>query len=286
MPTPSAMQASSTTPQGSGTLASLLQPTETPMAGATRRIVAKPTAKFFLAIPPDPWEPAVVDGESVWLPKIKHRRAVPGCDNFRMLRKADIEKGDLKKAYQNALDIDSEKGWTWLDPEMVIPAEFLPDGVPQGKACREIACLHPKRKTPGTMHTEPWNIPVRTPRGQVQRFRFDHGAYNRFRLWVAQAFRDRIGTPTEFSREEHLETARRRLGRNEGLQWATESIREREVAKAQAAVEAIPPIPEDIEEQARPSQLATPSKAPSKKAARKPRSRKAAPSTSETPDAA
>lgn len=255
MPSPGALASTRAAPESSS-LASFLEPPPTPTAAPSRRLLAKPAARFIYAIPPGGWEEATIDGKATWLPKLKAKRLIPGCDNMRTLAKGE---DDDSKVWSRAHGIDQERGWLWLSPDDPIPAEFLPPGVPAGGYCRRALVIHPRSKRNGVRHLEAWDVPVPTPRGTAQRFRFDHERFNRWRAWIAEQLADTIGVPTEFIWEERQAILQEHVNRAMSANWPTDEQRRVHVERARKRLEALPPKPTEGEAAPAASKLARPS---------------------------
>jgi hypothetical protein len=151
------------------------------------RIRKRPNKRFFLRHFPTDWIFAEVDGSPVVLPDLAPHVLLPGTNGVRT---RDREEDD-SASYRDAVDAAQKEGWTYIPWSHVItdPAH-LPSGVAPGKYIRTIACRDGLTKAEGTFYVEAWNVPVPTPRGQDQLFRFDRTSYHR---WLASIVRSAPG---------------------------------------------------------------------------------------------
>lgn len=165
----------------SGDLAALMRPVDPWQSSSAARLAVEPNAEFFLRHHPAQWD---ADGDGLdavtWLPDIAPLLLVPGAHLVRTRKKGE----DPGKTFEHAMNVDGNRGWVHLDPNLAIPAECLPPGVPVGGYLRAVPCKGPRTQKEGVRYLEAWNTPQQAVPGRPQRFVFDRGAYNRWRLWL------------------------------------------------------------------------------------------------------
>jgi hypothetical protein len=154
-----------------------------------RRISKRPNKPFFLRHMATDWTVAVVDGVAVLLPELSPHVLLPGCNGVRT-RDRDEERS---AAYADAVRDCIRQGWAYLPwATLVTDPAHLPAGVGAGKYIRDLKCRDRLTRAEGLFYVEVWNVPVPTPPGQDQQFKFDHAAFNR---WRASIVRSAPGAP-------------------------------------------------------------------------------------------
>ena len=162
------------------------QPTPTPAASPFApspfddggRIFASAAPAFFLRAHPLSWEVVTVDGSPVWVPSLSRHALLPGSQGIRTLTRA--EEGDPRLAWRSARQQQESEGFIYLDPTAEIAPRFRPEGVNASTYCYAIPCIDAQRR-PGVRFTELWNVPIPTPVGMSQAFKFDHARANAWR---------------------------------------------------------------------------------------------------------
>ena len=164
--------------------------TPTPTAGPTAspfsaspfddggRITAASRAAFFLRAHPLAWEVVEVDGAAVWVPQLSRHELLPGAQGIRTLTRA--EEGDPRLAWRAARQQQESEGFVYLDPTAQIAERYRPEGIDASTYCYGIPCVDRQRR-PGMRFTELWEVPVPTPAGMSQVFRYDHERANAWR---------------------------------------------------------------------------------------------------------
>ena len=172
--------------------ASLMRPIDPGTSSAVSRIAASPNAEFLLRHHPGVWDAEAEGLETrTWLPDIGKLVLVAGAHLVRTRKEGE----DPAESFKHSRQVDGENGWTHLDANATIPAECLPEGVPPGGYIRAIQCRDPRTGQLGLRHVEAWEVPAAPRPGAPQRFKFDRGAYNRWRLWLVTS--GQIAPPTE-----------------------------------------------------------------------------------------
>lgn len=148
------------------------------------RVLSKPTAPFLLQHHPNAWEVATEGlDKPTWVPILHPRIIRMGANGMRTTKPG----APASDAYQRAIDIDSRHGVTTIPLDLIVKAEHLPNGMPEGRYIRTVDVTDPATKANGTKHIEAWQTPAHTPMGQVQEFTFDRAAYNRWRVHLVVA---------------------------------------------------------------------------------------------------
>jgi hypothetical protein len=178
-----AEQAKSVLP-GGGDLIDLMGDPELGDLQGERRIAKRPNKPFFLRHMATDWTIAIIDGAPVLLPELAPHVLLPGVNGVRT---RDREE-ELSATYRDAVQDAIRQGWTYLPWSLQItdPAH-LPAGVGPGKYIRDLKCRDRLTKAEGVFYTEAWNVPVPTPVGQDQQFKFDHAAFNRWRASIVRS---------------------------------------------------------------------------------------------------
>lgn len=175
--------------EGGVVLANLLDDPDLEGLDGPTRIARKPNPPFLLMHHPNSWAVEVVDGQPTLLPELAPLILLQGCNLVRTLDKDE----DRREAYKLAVANRVEEGWTVIPWGYAVKEPtHLPTGVAPGKYIREVPCKDRRTKAKGTFYTEAWNVPVKTPPGRDQVFRFDRAAYNR---WRASLVRSSPGAP-------------------------------------------------------------------------------------------
>ena len=193
------------------------------------RIVATPNEPFFLCHSPRDWEPAQVHGETYWLP-ILHPLAIKGGSaGVRTLNKGE----DGPEAYRHTVAERTSKGVVHLDPNAVIPSEFLPPGVAEGSYCRPTPCRGRSGVTGQHWH-EAWKIKAASLPDEDQRWSFHRESFNKWRYHLVES--GVISTPNPLIIERKVAAMRGRIGRAKVVQ--NPEIRADKMAAAEAASKA------------------------------------------------
>ena len=146
--------------------------------------VCEPNERFFLRHWPREWECEEVDGKACWLPCLGPHILKPGTDNIRTLARHESHKPHL--AFEMSVMNARREGWVYIDPEVPVPTECLPDGVPEGGYLRALDCVN-KAGVGGTKWVEAWEIPVPTLPGERQQWSFERESYNRWRKHLVES---------------------------------------------------------------------------------------------------
>ena len=245
MPVPAAGAASKASPPPAsapvaGASSSLLASMASDRAtiGAPTRLLVAPNASVFLRHNPRCWEIDTVEGEvegvkldgAYWLPEVLLFPLTPGSNGVRTRQTNEPPETTFTDAVFSA----EKKGWVFLSDQDVIPARYLPPGVPEGTYRRTLACQSPEEQIIGVYYCEPWKVPVEGIPGDRQRFQWHRESYN---LWRASlVITGKIRPPTKFVLEEVATRLRARVDRVMILDLP-EDVRQRKIkaAEAQAA---------------------------------------------------
>lgn len=234
-PAPAAPRAP-TDPGSASELAGLLQGADGGAFEDESLLPVSPNAPFYLRHHPDNWE---VEEEGLdaptWLPELHQHPLQPGVRGVRT-----ISKGEPKtEAYRDSVSkAKTYGGFTYLDPQRAIPDEFIPSGVPTGRGyLRDAPCADLRSGQRGRFHTEPWNVPIWTPKGRPQRFRFDRALYNRWRVWLVET--GQVDPPHEWALDEARGRIVTRIERKRGNVDIPSEVRDATVARDVARLEAM-----------------------------------------------
>jgi hypothetical protein len=188
-----AMPSSLATPTpAAADLAAMMRAVDPAQTASVARLALAPNEQFFLRHHPGQWDAESVGlTEVTWLPDISKLVLLPGAHLVRTRKKGDTPN----ETFRNALNVDGNKGWVHLDPNDAIPADYLPAGVPAGGYLRSLPCKDPRSSAEGVRYVEAWDVPRAPVPGQPQKFKYDRGAYNRWRLWLVTS--GKIKPPTE-----------------------------------------------------------------------------------------
>lgn len=144
------------------------------------RLLIKARLPFLLQHHPNAWEVATEGlSEPTWLPVLSPRAIMGGSNGMRTPRLNE----QASEAYREALDKDARQGLTTIQPD---DARARVEGdcasaLGDGRYIRTVEVIDPKTKSKGVRHIEAWEVPVATPTGQTQSFKFDRAAHNRWR---------------------------------------------------------------------------------------------------------
>ena len=213
--------------------------TPTPTAGPTAspfsaspfddggRITAPSRAAFFLRAHPLAWEVVEVDGAAVWVPQLSRHELLPGAQGIRTLTRA--EEGDPRLAWRAARQQQESEGFVYLDPTAQIAERYRPEGIDASTYCYGIPCVDRQRR-PGMRFTELWEVPVPTPAGMSQVFRYDHERAN---AWRASLVADGlVPQPNPLIMDRQIRRARERVARAQAA--APGQARDEKVAAVEA----------------------------------------------------
>lgn len=212
--------------------ATVAMPSSTVAVSTTERYALEPNVRYFLVAHPLAWEVATegLDAPAL-VPVLSPVFAVPGSAGMKTAGKGEPPE----TVWSDALKVHQAKGSVLLDPNAVIPSEFLPAGVPPGTYCRELPCVGPRTGRAGTYFCEPWDVPTARVAGLPQRFKRDRGAYNKWRKsLVDQAV---VACPEEVAAG-LLDTAERAVVRARNLPMSGE-VRDGKVSAALANLNAV-----------------------------------------------
>ncbi|MAL02703.1 MAG: hypothetical protein CL625_00280 [Arenimonas sp.] len=209
-------------------------PTASPFAASPfddgGRITCAPRPAFFLRAHPLAWEVVDVEGAPVWVPQLSRHELLPGAQGIRTLTRA--EQGDPRLAWRAARQQQEGEGFVYLDPTAEIDPRFRPEGIDAATYCYAIPCIDRQRR-PGVRFTELWEVPIPTPPGMSQVFRFDHDLAN---AWRASLVADGlVPQPNPLIMEREIRRARQRLARAQAA--APSAARDVKVATVEAEVE-------------------------------------------------
>jgi hypothetical protein len=224
-------------------------PTEAPadMAGmlrsprqsiaASHTLAMAPTAPFLLKHHWAAWEVASEGLEDVggtcWLPVLKKHVIRPGINHVHTLKTGQAPD----EAYRDGMDVDRRDGWAFVE-QHDLDASHRPAGVPAGPYIREADVRDPRSGQAGVAYLEAWQVPLPTLPGdeEGQRFRFDRGSYNRWRLWLVESGQIRPPQPHIIAKITARYTAR--VPSTQAKQWPTTEMGVRMTAKATEIAEA------------------------------------------------
>lgn len=196
-------------------------------ADAVARIEARPKPPFLYTHDPDAWEAVEVDGSPYWLPVLGVMPLRPGCAGVRTIQASE----DPSDGYKDAVRDREDRGVTVLPMTTHVDAEHLPEGVPAGPYIRSIPCRD-AAGNPGVRHIEAWNVPVKTPKGREQVFRFDRATHDKWRMHLVAS--GVIEPPTEAVTSYVQRLADGHVARAQVMQ-IPEEIREQKVSAAKKA---------------------------------------------------
>jgi hypothetical protein len=117
--------------------------------------------------------------EPTLLPEIVPHVMMQGAAGVRTINRNETLQDGWRKAVSDARDQD----WHYVPGNIkVTDPAHLPSGVSPGGWIRSCEAKHIKSAELLTWYHTPWEVPIATPRGSVQRWRFDRAAFNRWRL--------------------------------------------------------------------------------------------------------
>jgi hypothetical protein len=164
------------------------------------------------------------------VPQLSRHELLPGAQGIRTLTRA--EQGDPRLAWRAARQQQEGEGFVYLDPTAEIDPRFRPEGVAASTYCYAIPCIDRQRR-PGVRFTELWEVPIPTPPGMSQVFRFDHDLAN---AWRASLVADGlVPQPNPLIMEREIRRARQRLARAQAA--SPSAARDVKVAAVEAEVE-------------------------------------------------
>lgn len=214
-------------------LAALMAPADPAPTSQHARLALPPSEPFYLRHHPSNWD---ADGEGLdevtWLPDVSKLVLTPGAHLVRTRRKDE----DERESFRHSMAEDQNRGWIWLLPEVQIPADCLPRGVPAGGYMRSLPCRDPRTSVSGKAHVEAWQVPAAPVPGRPQRFAFDRAAYNRWRLWLVTS--GQVPPPTDDVLREMVAQKAGRPARVAALPLP-DDLRRQRVARAEAEVSAM-----------------------------------------------
>lgn len=233
--------------EGGADLAGLLRAPSKSLSSAQALAMA-PTSPFLLKHHWSGWEVASEGlDEATWLPQIKRHTLRPGANHTRTLRVGQPPED----AYRDGVAEDSRAGWTFLEQHPLHP-DHRPASVGEGPYMREAPCRDPRTGATGTAYVEAWQVPLPTMPGDEdgQRFRYDRGSYNRWRLWLVES--GQIAPPQPHVLAKIRSRYEARVPRAQSTQYPTTDMQARMVQAAQAVVDqhesaAVPEAPAKAE---------------------------------------
>lgn len=175
----------------SASFAQMMAPREASSLRSGARLRAAPNEPFLLFTDPlkvSCWEVVSIEDKGVLVPVLARMVLAPGINGIHVLRQGETRP---ERAYEDEVIRRKSRGQIVLDAAEAIPEACLPAGVPAGGYLRELPCELMGRS--GTYHVEAWQIPLPTGEGERQRFRWDRGAYDRWRAWLVET--GRVPTP-------------------------------------------------------------------------------------------
>lgn len=168
-------------PEHSLILQSLLRPANLDPLAKGGRIRIQPNFPFLLRHHPAAWEVATegLDGPT-WLPQLCQHVLRPGVNGVRTLN----EDEEPQRAYEDSVSNGMKQGFTYLDPAEALPTDMLPAGAVSGGYLREVPCRDLRTTAIGSRYIEAWAMPEPALPDEIQTFKFDRAAYNRWRLML------------------------------------------------------------------------------------------------------
>lgn len=138
--------------------------------------------------------------QPTWLPELAIFRLNPGVQGVEVIRDGQPRTA----AWQMALEARRREGWVVIDPQLTVPAEYLPEGEPVGPYWREEAVYHQRSGIAGKRYREVWSqrLPSRRPTAPP-RYGFDKAAFNRWLCHLVEE--DLIPSPDAMARAEVLD---------------------------------------------------------------------------------
>jgi hypothetical protein len=162
-----------------------------------------------------------------FLPEIVPHIIMVGAAGIRTINATETFADSFKGARADAID----RGWHYIPADLdVTDPKHLPAGVAPGGWMRTVQAVHMRTSQSIPWYFTPWDVPIQTPRDQVQRWRFDRASFNRWRLHLVQT--SVIPEPMESV----LEELRARYGNHvTRAQGSNNPDREHKAAKVEAA---------------------------------------------------
>lgn len=194
------------------------------------------------------WEVAGegLDEGACWLPKLKKHTLRPGVNHTHTLRRGQTPQ----EGHEDGFEIERRAGWTFLE-QHPLDATHRPAGVSEGPYMREVDVRHPRTGTTGVAFLEAWQVPLPTMPGdeEGQRFKFDRGAYNRWRLWLVES--GQIAPPLPHVIAKITSRYEGRVPTTQAKQWPTTEMGQKQTQKAQAVADlhteaVVPEAPEPV----------------------------------------
>jgi len=211
------------------------------------RIRSPSRPAFFLRAHPLAWEVVTVEGSPVWVPQLSRHELLPGAQGIRTLTRA--EQGDPRLAWRAARQQQEGEGFVYLDPTAEIDPRFRPDDVDAASYCYSIPCIDRQRR-PGVRFTELWNVPIPTPAGMSQVFRYSHELAN---AWRASLVADGlVPQPNPLIVEREIRRARQRLARAQAAAPSAARDVKVEAVEADLARHEAAQVPADVEPDPKP----------------------------------